>query len=449
MKFLQLYFLMLLFGPSLNAQYKLTPEQDSILKEIRKLTAADYQSMLDQLDIDSVRQGANGMDLEAPNAANYDESLANPYPDYPDPLKFNNGDTVKDAKEWWKLRRPEIAAAFEREIYGKLPVSQLEVEWKLVEEVKETKGAFQVFTKRLLGTVDNSIYADIKVDIELEITIPANAMGAVPLILQFGFKWPPWFNFPERPDFIPEWQLQLLTKGWGYAIIQAGSIQADNGAGLREGVIGLHNRGLERKPEDWGALRAWAWGAGKAMEYFVADEAIDERKIGITGHSRYGKAAVVAMAFDERFAIGYISSSGAGGVKPHRRNFGEIVENVAGSGEYHWMAGNYIKYAGPLGWDDLPVDSHELLALCAPRPVFVGAGDKGDEWVDQYGMFIACVKAGKVYELLDKRGLESEVYPDLDVDLIGGGIGFRRHSGGHTPGPNWEAFITFASRYFD
>ena len=164
----------------------------------------------------------------------------------------------------------------------------------------------------------------------------------------------------------PSWQQQVLAKGWGYAIIVPNSIQADNGAGLTRGIIGLCNKGQPRKADDWGALRAWAWGASRALDYFETDKAVDAKRVGIEGLSRYGKAAIVAMAYDERFAIGFIGSSGAGGAKLHRRNFGELVENVASSGEYHWMAGNYLKYAGPLTWNDLPVDSHELVALCRP-----------------------------------------------------------------------------------
>ena len=163
----------------------------------------------------------------------------------------------------------------------------------------------------------------------------------------------------------------MLAKGWGYAILIPTSIQADNGAGLTKGIIGLCNKGQPRKVDDWGALRAWAWGASRALDYFETDKAVDAKQVGIEGLSRYGKAAIVTMAYDERFAIGFIGSSGEGGVKLHRRNFGELVENVASSGEYHWMAGNFLKYAGPLKWDDLPVDSHELVALCAPRPVFI------------------------------------------------------------------------------
>ena len=172
-------------------------------------------------------------------------------------------------------------------------------------------------------------------------------------------------------DDAGSWQQQVLARGWGYAILTPNSIQADSGAGLTRGIIGLCNKGQPRKLDDWGALRAWAWGASRALDYFETDKAVDAKQVGIEGLSRYGKAAIVTMAYDARFAIGFVGSSGAGGAKLHRRNFGEQVENVAARGEYHWMAGNFLKYAGPLTPKDLPVDAHELIALCAPRPVFI------------------------------------------------------------------------------
>ena len=202
----------------------------------------------------------------------------------------------------------------------------------------------------------------------------------------------------------------MLAKGWGYAILIPNSIQADNGAGLTKGIIGLCNKGQPRKADDWGALRAWAWGASRALDYFETDKAVDAKQVGIEGLSRYGKAAIVTMAYDERFAIGFIGSSGEGGVKLHRRNCGELVENVAGSGEYHWMAGNFLKYAGPLKWDDLPVDSHELVALCAPRPCSSAAARsrRGTAGSIARGMFLAGVGAGPVYKLLGKKDLGTD-----------------------------------------
>src|SRR5581483_3769306 len=224
-----------------------------------------------------------------------------------------------------------------------------------------------VVTRRLVGHVDNSAYPAITVDIQLTLTTPANAPGPVPVIMEFGFagfggKGPK--GPAPKAGAEPGWQQQVLAKGWGYAIIVPNSIQADNGAGLTRGIIGLCNKGQPRKPDDWGSLRAWAWGASRALDYFETDKAVDAKQVGIEGLSRYGKAAIVAMAYDERFAIGFIGSSGEGGAKLHRHNFGEQVENLTGAGEYHWMAGNFLKYGGPLTPGDLPVDAHELIALC-------------------------------------------------------------------------------------
>ena len=240
-----------------------------------------------------------------------------------------------------------------------------------------------------------------------------------------------------------------MARGWGYAVYYSTSVQPDNGQGLTQGIIGLVNHGRPRKPDEWGALRAWAWGASRALDYFETDHAVDARRVGLEGHSRYGKAALVAMAYDPRFAAVFVSSSGEGGAKLHRRNFGELVENVAAPNEYHWMAGNFLKYAGPLHWNDLPVDSHELIALCAPRPVFISAGaTKGDGWVDAKGMFLAAAGAGPVYRLLGKKDLGTAEFPPIETALIDGDIAFRQHSGGHTPAPNWPTFLDFAARYF-
>ena len=422
-------------------------------QKTNRLTEADHKDMLAQLKITSLRQGANGNDPNAPNAANYDESKANPYPNLPDPLMLRNGKKVKDEKTWWSKRRPEIVEDFDREIYGRMPANTPKVIWEVVSVVDTVNGEFPIKLKRLIGHVDNSSFPVVTVDIQLTLAIPAKASGPVPVVMEFGFVFPPGFRFPQQPASNqpqpPSWQQQCLARGWGYAIYLPTSVQADNGAGLSQGIIGLMNKGQRRKPDDWGALRAWAWGASRALDYFESDKSVDAKKVVIEGHSRFGKAALVTLAYDHRFVTAFVSSSGEGGAKLHRRNAGEIVENVASSGEYHWMAGNFIKYAGPLNWGDLPVDSHELIAMCAPNPVFISSGEKGDGWVDARGMFMAAVGAGPVYKLLGKKDLGTSEFPKVETGLMEGDIAFRQHSGGHTPGPNWPVFLNFAARYFD
>lgn len=436
---------------------------------LKLTTQQDHRRMMEALKIEGLRRGADGMNRNAPNAANYDESKANPYPNLPDPLTLKNGEKVATPEQWWHGRRAEIVEDFEREVYGRVPKDVPKVTWEVIGTTEEKVGDVAVVTKRLVGHVDNAACPQITVGIRLSLTTPADAKGPVPVMMEFGFgprpggppgkAGTPKNGAPKAkagpPGGFgggPSWEQQVLARGWGYAIIVPNSIQADNGGGLTQGIIGLCNQGQARQPEDWGALRAWAWGASRALDYFETDKAVDAKQVGIEGLSRYGKAALVAMAFDQRFAIGFIGSSGEGGAKLHRRNFGELVENLTGSGEYHWMAGNFLKYGGPLTPGDIPVDAHELIALCAPRPTFIsygastGPGAEG-QWVDQRGSFMAAVAAGPVFKLLGKRDLGTSEFPEVETGITDGEIAFRQHKGGHTTGPNWPTFLAFADRY--
>ena len=437
---------------SAHSQFRLSPA-DSIRRDsVNKVTQQDYKNMLALLHITSTRPGPSG-NPQAPNAANIDESKASPYSSLPDPLVLENGKRVTDTKAWWNKRRSEIVEDFDKEVYGRVPKKTPNVRWEVVKDTMEMNGNFSVHTKKLVGRVDNSFYPAISVNIDLTLSTPANAKEAVPVIMEFGFIFPPGFAPPRDTSRNPPptWQQQLLAKGWGYAILIPTSFQADNGAGLNQGIIGLTNKGQPRKPDDWGTLRAWAWGASRALDYFETDKLVDAKHVGIEGLSRYGKATIVTMAYDPRFAIAFVGSSGAGGTKILRRVFGEQVENLASSGEYHWFAGNFIKYAGPLTPNDLPVDAHELVALCAPRPVFISSGSPTVEgrWVDAKGMFLGGAYAGPVYKLLGKKDLGTTEMPPIETGLMDGDIAFRQHSGGHTTGPNWPYFIQFASRYLD
>lgn len=418
----------------------------------------DHQRMMNLLDIKYMRPARNGNNPDSPNYANYDESKANVFPVRPDPLFTNGREKVTTPEMWWNVRRPEIVEQFDREVYGRTPEVTPAVSWEVTETTNSVVGDTPVVTRRLTGHVDNSSYSQITVEIDALVTTPANASGPVPVIMQFGFTRPlprragaPARAAPPRAEPQgPTWQEQIIARGWGYAVIAPNSVQADNGAGLTKGIIGLVNKGQPRKPDDWGALKAWAWGASRLLDYFETDDAVDAMRVGIQGHSRYGKATAVAMAYDNRFAVAFVSSSGSGGLSLYRRDWGEIVENTAGLGAYHWMGGNFLKYAGPLTWDDLPIDTHELVALIAPRPVFIGTGSPpGDAWVDPKGMFLAGVYAGPVYTLLGKKGLGTTEYPPVETTLIEGDIGFRQHAEGHTPGPNWPAFLEFVARYFE
>ena len=431
--------LVLCFAMTVAAQQAQTPAQ----QERQRLAQQERQRIMDLLGIESIPPGARSADPDT-----YDESKAEPFPALPHPLVMNDGRRVRSAEMWWKERRPEIVEDFEREVYGRTPKNTPAVRWEVTNTVND--GA--TITRTLVGHVDNSSHKAATVDIQLTLSTPASATAPVPVIMQL--------NFPSggrgrgqggATSSVPppgSWQQQVLAKGWGWAQIVPASIQGDSGADLTQGIIGLVNKGQPRKLDDWGVLKAWAWGASRALDYFETDKAVDAKRVGLQGHSRYGKAAIVAMAFDQRFAIGYISSSGAGGAKLHRRKFGEVIENVLAVNEYHWMAGNYFKYGGD--WDALPVDSHQLIALVAPRPLFLSAGaTDGDGWVDAKGSFLAASAAQPAYALLGKKGMPQTAhqFPPIDTALVDGEVGFRQHTGGHTDAPTWPTFLAFAERF--
>jgi hypothetical protein len=420
---------------------------------IQAASEKEHQREMDLLGIKELRSPIDNTS-DSPHPVNYDETKADVYKNLPDPLVMNDGTRVTTASQWWNERRPQIVELFDREMYGRTPAHLPAVKWEVVSTTSEKNGDVPIVTKKLIGHVDNSGDPHIKIDIELELSTPANAKGPVPVVMELGLSKAILEMFRKRfPQMFadqkgPTWQQQVLAKGWGYAEYIPVSVQGDSAAELTGGIIGLMNKGQPRKLDDWGVLKAWAWGASKCLDYFETDKAVDAKQIGIEGHSRYGKAALVALAYDSRFAIGYISSSGQSGAKLSRHVFGEQVENQTGSAAFHWVDGNFLKYAGPLTAGDLPIDQHELIALVAPRPVFISGGaTDSDGWVDAKGMFLAAAGSGPVYRLLGKKDMGTTQFPPIETPLIDGDIAFRQHTGGHTPGPNWPTFIDFASRY--
>ncbi len=473
----------------------------------------DRQNMMDQLGIKAQRPGWSG-DEKAPNHANYDESKANPYPNLPDPLTLDDGQKVTTAATWWDKRRPEIVEAYSKYVYGFVPKDVPKVTWTVTATDEEMIGFRHVIAKDLIGHVDNSMDPAISVDLHMTVVTPAGAKGPVPVLMMFnraGFpnphepsaeefarinkdweavleqqdpslkdvfkKYPAWEPVKATPFTFPQMNAdgglpntwQLISDGWGFVLFDPASVQADDGAGMTKGIIGLVNKGQHRKPDDWGALRAWAWGAGRGLDYLESDPAIDAKHVGIEGVSRYGKAALVTMAFDQRFAMVLVGSSGKGGATPLRRNYGEGVENLA-TGEYYWLDGNFMKYDaseatfGSMNPGQLPVDSNELIALCAPRLTFISYGvpEKGDaHWLDHQGSWMATVDANRVWDLLGAKGLSGGTdftfdpnyhttkMPPVNDGLLDGKLAWRQHDGGHTDAPNMTFFISWADKFID
>jgi hypothetical protein len=376
-------------------------------------------------------------------------------------------------------------------------------------------GNIPTITRTLVGHVDPTYYPAIKVDIAASVTTPANAAGKVPVIIQWGGGGgggraggaapagntvnvargtgpapgtggargggpaSAAGNNPPFPNGAATWQQAAISLGWGYGNLNPGSIQADSGANsqLRQGIIGLINKGEPRKVDDWGALRAWAWGAGKLIDFFEKDSLVDAKQVAFEGHSRYGKATLATLVYEPRVFTGFVSSSGEGGAKLWRHLVGEQVESLAAPSEYHWMTPNFIKYAGPLTVDDLPADAHQFIALVAPRPIFVSGGEyvefngdghpgsrwSGESWQDTPGTFMATAGASPVWKLLGKKPLSNKnlglsfdnvpdplkaMVPPPLTPLIDGDIAFRQHDQGHTDAPNWSTFLEFCGHYF-
>jgi hypothetical protein len=458
-----------------------------------------------ELGIEVLRPGPSG-DPNAPDHANYDEAKANPYPNVPDALTLNNGQKVTTAREWWTERRPEIVHDYEEYVYGSVPKNVPKVTWSVVASEKEYVGFHQVIATELNGNVDNRAYPLISVNLRMTLVTPADVKGPVPVLIMFGpggfpnpvqpspeelakinsamkallvkqdpslgpamASHPAWQPIPPKPFEFPQLNAdgglpstwELIAAGWGYATLDPQSAQADNAEGLTRGIIGLVNRGQPRKPDQWGALRAWGWAASQGLNYLETNPAVNAKEVGIEGVSRYGKAALVTMAFDQRFAMVLVGSSGKGGATLLRRDFGESVYSLTG-GEYYWMADNFLKYGaskatfGSMNPGDIPVDSNELIALCAPRLTFISYGipAKGDaQWLDHRGSWMATVAASPVWTLLGAPGLSTDnldyhtvPMPPVNDGLLGGKLAWRQDDGGHTDAPNMIYFIRWVDQ---
>jgi Spy/CpxP family protein refolding chaperone len=411
-------------------------------------TYNDRAYMMEQLGIARLRPGKDAPPDQSVVQPGFDLANAHPWKDtMPALMKMQNGTPVTRADQW-PARRKEILELFEREVYGRIPANVPKVTWVVTSETQGNTGGIPTITRQLQGRVDNSAYPAITVNIQASFTIPANATGPVPIFLSFGGGA----------------AAQAIPRGWGSGSIQPGSIQADSGGNsLRQGIIGLTNKGQPRKPDDWGSLRAWGWGVSKLIDYFEANPTagVNPRAVSIEGVSRFGKAALVTMAFDERVATALVASSGEGGAKLHRHDYGEAVENLTDDDEYHWMSASFLKYGaaeatfGKKDAGDIPVDSHQLIALCAPRPCFISYGvPPGDPaWVDAPGSYMATILASPAYEVLGKKGVGVNPADYITAplpavqQLVGGELAWRQHEGGHTSGPNIVPFLDWIATY--
>ncbi|HQI42887.1 MAG TPA: hypothetical protein PK949_02075 [Dysgonamonadaceae bacterium] len=379
-----------------------------------------------------------------------------------------NGITAEN----WHIRRNQIFEEVKK-IWGTVPpaANNLKITWEVGDTLMDTADngiPYKQYT--LTGIIDTSLYPAVRDIPKLVgiLRIPAHSKGKVPIIITFAW------NFGARhPASIEEevWN-NFSPLGIGTLAFDYTQLQPDNGKYLTGYLIGLVNRGNWRKPYDWGTLVAWSWGVSRFIDYFESDanKDVDASKIGLTGHSRLGKATLVTMAYEPRISISFPSSSGSLGVVQSRRHWGQDLSNSLWDQEYHWMAGNFMSYMGvdssssdgymPRKVVRMKVDGESLLALCAPRPIFIGSGDfVGDSWVDPYGQYLSCVAASSVYELLGEKGIvmkDSMLWDDKKIPMpltdkayLDGDIGYRRHRGGHVASPNYPAFADFINKYWN
>jgi len=394
--------------------------------------------------------------------ANYDESQVGTYT-LPDPLVLENGQRVRNAAAWHQRRRPEIFRLFETNIYGRSPG-------------RPPKMAFEVFEAGVPALGGKAIRKQVTVHffgqgagpkMDILFYLPAPAKKPVPLILTLNFSGnhriaaDPGIKIGEVWDrnrkvklAAPEkagatsdrWEIEkLLAQGYGLATIYYCDIEPDFIGGMQYGVRPLYFKPgqTEPAPDEWGALAVWGWGLSRAMDYIETDKAIDVQRVAILGQSRLGKTVLWAGARDTRFAMVLASCSGEGGAALARRNYGETAKNMAVNFGYQFC-GNYQKYGDRV--DQMPVDAHELLALIAPRPLYLSTGSE-DQWSDPKGEFLAAVAASPVYRLLGQQGLNTDQMPPLDQPIMGT-IAFHTHTGGHAiTSFDWDQYLVFAGRH--
>lgn len=363
--------------------------------------------------------------LATGHVSNYDESRVKPYT-LPDPLVFADGTPVRTAREWTTRRRGEILQMYQSEIYGRIPAVTPRVTWV----VKEDHGP----RKLIVGTIGT---AEDAPRINVTLDLPQQRTGRVPVILLLSFGG----GGAPIPD--PPVAADILARGWGYAKVGYNEIQPDRNNSFDKGVIGVTST-APRGPDAWGTISAWAWGVSRIIDYLQSDAAVDGTRIALFGHSRLGKTALWASALDQRIAAVFSSCSGEMGAALARRDWGETVDDMAQN--FAWQfAPAFTKWAGR--WNEMPVDAHMLIALSAPRPVFV-TGGTADQWADPKGEFLAQVAAGPVYRLLGKKDLGVSSLPPLDTPVIDGDLGWHYHTGGHTATrADWEAFLTFFGKH--
>jgi len=394
--------------------------------------------------------------------ANYDESKVPQYT-LPDPLVLRNGDPVRDSAAWYRRRRPEILELFRSEVYGRNPGRRKGTSFEIGPVDSQALGGTAI-RKQVAVNFSGTVRGP---RMHLLVYLPAAAKGRrVPVFLGLNFAGnhavnpDPGIRLPEvwsrggkrhasedsRGANSTRWPVEkILERGYGLATAYYQDIEPDFPGGMKYGVRPLFFRFGQSAPSaaGWGAIGAWAWALSRAMDYLETDRDVDAGRVIVFGHSRLGKAALWAGAQDTRFAMVISNDSGEGGAALSRRRFGETIEDLNRTFP-HWFCANYKQYDGRE--DSLPVDQHMLLALIAPRPLYVASAED-DQWADPRGEFLSLVAAGAVYRLLGGQDLGTDRMPPLNQP-IQTSVAYHVRSGKHDITEyDWEQYLDFADKH--
>ncbi len=404
--------------------------------------------------------------LSAAPPTNYDESKVPSYK-LPDPLVLLNGDKVTDAKTWITRRRPEILELFKTQVYGIMPAPPKAMSFQVTSSDKKALGG-----KATRREVSIHFTADKKGPrLDLLLYLPNDADGPVPVFIGHNFRGNHTINADPKISFNKGWMRNgngvvnnqateatrgtsssrwdvdaILAAGYGLVTCYYGDIDPDYDDDFQNGVHPLFLKAGQKKPgpSEWGSISAWAWGLSRGLDYLETDKDVDHKRVAVIGHSRLGKTSLWAGASDPRFALVISNNSGCGGAALSRRPFGETVK-VINDRFPHWFCDNYTKYNDDLA--SMPVDQHMLVALIAPRPVYIASAQE-DRWADPRGEFLAGLGAHPVYRLLGKPGLPATKWPGINQP-VAGTIGYHVRSGQHdVTSYDWKQYILFADHHF-
>lgn len=402
-----------------------------------------------------------------PADVNYDESKVPKFV-LPDPLLFPDGRRVTDSKEWFGKRRPELLRLYETWVYGRCPAPRVRLRAQLLETDRNALGGRAVRKQVVIPFSGDPAGPRM----HLLVYLPAQAPRPVPMFLGLNFRGnhavhpdpnirlaEVWLQDPQtkawsrqratedtRGATVSRWPVErILERGYGVATAYYGDIEPDFDGGMRYGVRPLFFRRGQTEPaeDEWGAIGAWAWGLSRALDYLETDREVDARRVALIGHSRLGKTALWAAAQDTRFAMAISNNSGEGGAAITRRRFGEQIHHLNARFP-HWFCRNFRKFDHRE--DDLPVDAHMLIALIAPRPVYVASAEE-DRWADPRGEFLALANAAPVYRLLGRPVPDLSEMPPVNRPVMDT-LGYHIRKGKHDiTAWDWEQYLNFADRH--